>query len=493
MKMTKPTILIACLGWSLLLATGCTMEPKYEKPVAPVDATWPEGSAYKLQNENQQPATDISQLGWQSFFADEHLRGVIELALENNRDMRIAALNVERARILYGIQHSDLLPRINAGAGAGKQSLPADLSGIGDRNEASTYQVNLGIAEWELDFFGRIRSLEKVALHQFLASSEARRSVQILLVSSVADAYMSLAADRENLGLAKTTLQAQQDTLDLVKHRYDRGLAPELDVHRAQTQVDTARVSMIQYTQRVAQTQNVLNLLVGMTVPSELLPDALDEVALMQDIPVGLPSDVLLHRPDIIQAEHQLIASYANIGAARAAFFPRISLTAALGTASADLSDLFQAGQGTWNFDVQATLPVFDPRTWKTAKISEVEQQIALAKYEQTIQTSFRDVANVLAVRGTVDDQVNAQQSLVESVSQTHKLSQARYLKGVDNYLSVLDAQRSLYTAQQQLVTLRLAKLINQAQLYAALGGGWRDANPLASDTDTKPHTQSQP
>ncbi len=487
MKTLKFPLFFCFLSAGLLLGTGCTMEPKYEQPASPIDAQWPQGPAYQSKVQADQDAIDVSQLDWQTFFADEHLRKIIAMTLENNRDLHIAALNVQRARILYGIQHSDLLPRVFAGAGASKQSLPADLSGIGDRNEASTYQVNLGIAEWELDFFGRIRSLEKSALHQFLASAQTRRSVQILLVSAVADSYLTLAADRENLGLAQTTLQAQQDTLDLVQRRYERGLAPELDVHRAQTQVNTARVSMVQYTQRVALDINAMNLLTGAAVPTELLPGQLNEVPLTQDIPIGLSSDVLLRRPDVIAAEHQLRAAYANIGAARAAFFPRISLTAALGTASADLSDLFTSGQGAWNFNAQASLPVFDPRTWKTAKLSEVDQKIVLAQYEQTIQTSFRDVANVLAVRGTVDDQVNAQQSLVDSVAQTHKLSQARYLKGVDNYLSVLDAQRSLYTAQQQLVTLRLAKSINQVQLYAALGGGWQELQKPEDDQAPTP------
>ncbi len=474
--------LLLLAGAALTLTIGCTMEPKYQQPTPPVAQQWPEGPAYPAA-----PAADAtfdaSALDWQTFFADEHLRQLIALALENNRDLRMAALNVQRARLIHGIAKAELLPTVSAGAGADKQSLPGDLSS-GDRNESSTYSVNLGITAWEIDFFGRIRSLAKASLQEYLATDEARRGVQILLVSAIANTYLTLAADQENLGLAQTTLQAQQDTLELVKRRSEHGVAPELDIYRAQTQVDTARLAVIQYTRRIAQDRNALTLLAGAEISANLLPVTLDQTVVTHDLPVGVPSQVLLRRPDVIAAEHRLLEAYANIGAARAAFFPRISLTAALGTASAELSNLFSAGQGFWRFNAQATMPIFDQRVWQAAKVSETDRQLALTQYERAVQVSFREVADVLAIRGTVDEQLAAQQSLVESVAQTHELAQARYLKGVDSYLGVLDAQRSLYAAQQQLVSVRLAKLSNQVQLYAALGGGWQ---PAATESPAAP------
>lgn len=482
MKMLKINPTFAILFVAMLIASGCSMDPKYNRPDAPVNEQWPEGSAYKPVMDEQQGTLANSQ-HWNTFFTDENLKQIITLALENNRNMRVAALNVQRFKLLHGIQRSDLFPTLNAGAIAGQERLPGDLSGTGSRNTSENYQVNLGITAWELDFFGRIRSLEKSALNQFLATAQARRSTQILLVAEVAKAYMTLAADKENLGISRTTLKAQQDTQVLVKRRYERGLTPELDVHRSQTQVDTTRRSVAQYTQRVAQDLNALGFLVGSNIPAQLLPVELNALPALNDIPVGVPSVALLRRPDIMEAEHQLVAAYANIGAARAAFFPRISLTAALGTASADLGDLFSSGQGHWNFNTQASLPIFNPRTWLNAKVSETDQKIALAQYEKAIQNSFREVADVLAIRGTMDDQLDAQQSLVKSVTQTHQLSHARYLKGVDSYLSVLDAQRELYAAQQQLVSLRREKLANQVQLYAVLGGGWQ---PLKNQQEVK-------
>lgn len=459
------------LAMIAVVPTGCTLAPKYDRPTAPVPDAWPQGPAYP----QTQPAADVpsaSQLTWKQFFVDEKLQQVIELALANNRDLRAAALNVERARAMYGIQRTELLPVVSASGGGSRQGVPAGLSATGQRMVAEQYDVNLGILAWEIDFFGRIRSLSDRALQEYLATEEARRSTQILLVAQVANAYLSLAADRESLRLAQTTLETQQGMYDLVLRRHERGIAPELDVHRAQVQVDTARVATARFTQIVAQDENALQLLVGTKVPDELLPTDLSAVTAPAEIAAALPSEVLLQRPDVLQAENLLKAANADIGAARAAFFPRISLTTAIGTASTELDGLFDAGTRAWNYAPQIVMPIFDARTWFALKASKVQREVALAQYERAIQRAFREVADILAIRGTVDDQVAAQEALVHASAETYRLSNLRYDKGLDSYLSVLDAQRSLYAAQQDLVSLRLARLASQVNLYAALGGG---------------------
>jgi multidrug efflux system outer membrane protein len=291
-------------------------------------------------------------------------------------------------------------------------------------------------------------------------------------VSALAQAYLTLAADRETLKLVAFTLEIQEASYKLIRKRYDVGLASELDLLRAQSQVDTARGDVARYTQLTAQDENALNLLVGSPIPQELLPAELGSVNPLKEISSGLSSELLLRRPDVLAAEHQLKAANANIGAARAAFFPRISLTTFIGTASADLSGLFKAGQGTWGFTPQIIMPIFDARTWSAYDVTKVDKEISVAQYEKVIQTSFREVADALAVRGTVNQQIAAQQSLVDAFAETYRLSNARYTKGIDSYLSVLDAQRSLYGAQQGLIILHLARLVNRVMLYMALGGG---------------------
>ena len=467
MKMNTFLLLLALA----VLSSGCTFAPPYARPDAPVPAAWPSGPAYA----NVQPATtapEAPDLQWQEFFSDRKLQALIETALANNRDLRLAALNVERARALYGIQQAELLPTVDATAGGNLQRLPADLSPTGRRTTVEQYSVNLGVFAWEPDFFGRIRSLNERALQQYFATEQGRRSVQILIVSSVANAYLVLAADRESLALAQTTLQTQQGAYNLIKRRCDRGLTPELDLYRAQTQVDTARREVVRFTQQVAQDENALTLLLGTTASAEVLPADLSSVTPLREISPGVSSEALLRRPDLLQAESLLRAAHADIGAARAAFFPRITLTGSAGTASGELSGLFQSGSGTWAFAPQAVLPIFDPRVWSGLKVTQVQRDIAVTEYERAIQNAFREVADALAVQGTVDQEVAAQQSLVNAVAETYRLSNIRYEKGVDSYLSVLDAQRSLYVAQQGLVGLHLARLANQVRLYAVLGGG---------------------
>jgi len=449
------------------------MAPKYNRPGAPVPDRWPSGAAYPASPPATSPS-DAAQPKWQEFFSDGKLQRVTELALQNNRDLRLAALNVERARALYGIQRGELFPVFNAVGSGSKQRVPADLSAIGKSMTVEQYGASLGLSSWEIDFFGRIRSLSDAALQEYFATEQASRSAQILLVSGVANAYLTLAADRETLKLAGTTLETQQAAYDLVKRRLDRGLVPELDLYRAQTQVDAARADLARFTQWAAQDENALNLLVGSPVPDAMLPAELGSVSPLKDISPGVSSEVLLRRPDILQAENLLKAANANIGAARAAFFPRISLTAAMGTGSDELSGLFKSGSRAWTFAPQIAMPIFDSRTWSALKVTEVEKQSAIAQYEKAIQTAFREVADSLAVRGTIDQQISAQESLVHAAEETYRLSNARYIKGIDSYLSVLDAQQSLYAAQQRLVALRLGGVANQVRLYAALGGGWQ-------------------
>ena len=450
---------------------GCTMIPQYDRPASPVPGQWPTGAAYATSQPTSAPA-DAASLSWRKVFPDEKLQKVIQVSLENNRDLRLAALNVQRARAVYDIQRAELLPVVSADATFTRQRLPADISGVGKPLTFNQFGTNLLLSSWEIDFFGRIQSLVVASLQQYLATEQARRSAQILLISEVARSYLTLAADRETLKLAQTTLKTQQDAYDLVKRRLDRGLVPELDLHRAQTQVDTAKVDVALWTQIVAQEKNALDLLAGAPVSDDLLPAELGSVTPVHEVSAGLSSDVLLQRPDILQAEDSLKAANANIGAARANFFPRISLTSAIGTGSDELSGLFKSGSMAWTFAPQVVMPIFDPRTWGALKVTEVDKKAAVAQYEKAIQTAFREVADALAVLGTADRQISAQESLVRASAETYRLATARYTKGVDSYLSVLDAQQSLYTAQRNLVLLRLQRIANQVRLYAVLGGG---------------------
>ncbi len=458
------TITIMCL-------TGCTMAPRYTRPEAPIPKEWPEGVAYKEIKPEEAPFA--TALKWRDFITDERLQKVIEMALKNNRDFKIAALNVDKARAYYRIQRAELLPALDVVGTEIRERVPADLSSKNRTGVMEQYSVDLGVLSWEIDFFGRIRSLKDEALEAYLATEEAHRSAQIMLIDATASAYLTYAADRENLKLSEDTLKAQRDSYALIKRRYDVGLASELDLRRAQTQVEAARESVSRYTQVVAQDENALNLLAGTRVPEELLPEGLDSVTPPKDVSPGLSSEVLLKRPDIMASEHMLKSINAFIGAARAAFFPRVSLTTTIGTASAELSRLFRSGQNTWSFSPQITMPIFDARIWAGYEAAKVEREIALANYEKTIQTAFKEVADTLAVRGTVDEQLSAQRALVEATSVTYRLANERYIKGIDSYLSVLDAQRSLFTAQQGLITVHLSRLVNQVKLYAVLGGGY--------------------
>lgn len=467
----KRTLVLASL--SLLVLSGCaTMAPKYGRPAAPVPGAWPSGDAYGLAPMGE-GALSAADLPWSDFFANGSLRKVISLALSNNRDLKVAALAVERSRALYGITRADLFPHVDATGGGSVTRIPESLSGTGQAVTSRQYDVGLAVAGYELDLFGRVRSLKDRALSEYLATEQARRSVQLGLVAEVAARWFALAADRERLGLARETLAVQEKSYELTKRRFEGGVSSELDLRQAQTSVDAARVDIARFTTLVAQDRNALDLLAGAPVPEELLPAELDAVTTLKELSPGLPSEVLLRRPDILEAEETLKGANANIGAARAAFFPRIALTTSVGLASDELGDLFRGASRTWSFAPRISVPIFNAGANRAnLNVAEADRDIAVARYEKTIQEAFREVADALAQRGTLGDQISAQQSLVDAATTTRKLSDARYEKGVDSYLSVLDAQRTLYAAQQNLIAVRLDLLANRVTLYRALGGG---------------------
>ncbi|MBU0714734.1 MAG: efflux transporter outer membrane subunit [Verrucomicrobia bacterium] len=448
---------------------GCTLAPKYVRPQAPVPADWPTGPAYKATavNTNGPAAADIP---WREFFANDRLQKVIELALANNRDLRVAVLTIEKTRAAYRIQRADLLPTVNAVGYGTKQQIFASVASFEESVQVKYYSVNVGFSSYELDFFGRIRSLKARALEQYLATEQARRSMQISLTAEIAGAYLNLAADRERLRLAQDTLDSQESTYELILRRFEIGDASELDLRQAQTRVDSARVDIAKYTGLTALDENALNLLAGTPVPEDLLPR---ELTALKDITARLPSEVLQRRPDILQTENQLKAANANIGAARAAFFPSITLSTSLGTISDQLSGLFKGNSAVWSFAPQITLPIFDTgRNMANLDAAKAERDICLAQYEKAIQTAFKEVADALAQRGTLLDQMEAQESLVDATTAAYNLSDARYRNGNDSYLLVLDSQRALYGAQQGLIAIRLARLANLVTLYKVLGGG---------------------
>ncbi|MBP7149734.1 MAG: efflux transporter outer membrane subunit [Acidobacteria bacterium] len=450
-----------------LLLGGCSLVPKYTPPEPPVPDTWraPEAAAAG--------ATAVADTEWREFFTDEKLRSIIGAALENNRDLRVATLNVQRAQELYRIQRSELNPGIGVQAIGDINRVPEKTTGTGHGRTAETYTVLAGTLNWEIDFFGRLRSLKEAALEQYLATREGAGAAQIALVSAVARTYLALAADAENLQIARGTLEAQQATFDLIRQSSELGIASDVDMRQAQSQVNASRADVAHFTGLVAVDRNALELLAGTPLGDELLPAELAEVASGDALAPGIPSEVLLRRPDILAAEHQLKAFNANIGAARAAYFPRISLTAGAGTLSNDLSDLFSQGTGTWTFTGQLLTPIFASGSLRAGvRAAQVDREIAVAQYERTIQAAFAEVSDSLTLRRTLVDQRDALEDLVFSLSETFRLSEARYNAGLDGYLNVLVAQRSLFAAQQALVQAQFAEQANLVTLYAALGGG---------------------
>lgn len=473
--MGRPTLKQTRLGMALaavLAASGCvSLEPALPEINAGIPGDWSQREA--AQTENAQPVADI---GWRDFFVDEGLKSVIDLALENNRDLRVAVLNVERVRGQYRIQRADRLPSVAAGLSATRAG--GDVNRL--RGSAGdSYGLEVGVASFELDLFGRVRNLTQAALEQYLAQEEARRAVQLSLVSEIANAYLALAADRELLKLAEATFKTFEESYELSRRRYELGAVSALDLAQAQAEMESARADMARYRGLVAQDINALNLLAGTPVPEALLPSGLDgQVAGLAPVPAGLPSEVLLRRPDVLQAEHLLRAANANIGAARAAYFPSISLTGSIGTASDELSGLFDAGNRIWSFGPRVNVPIFQGgRLEAGVDVATANRDIALAQYERSIQVGFREVADALVLTRTLTAQREAQEAVVEAARRANELSESRYRTGQDSYLVRLDTQRTFYGAQQGLIAVRLAEQANRITLYRVLGGGWKEGD----------------
>lgn len=474
---------LAPLVAALVLA-GCSFVPAYERPALPVATDWPipptglgvvTPQELAQANAANQPVVPAAGVGWRQFYQSAELQQLIELALANNRDLRIAILNIEAARAQFNIQRSELGPTLGAGASGARQRVPGDLSPSGSAVTSSQIQVGVSMPSFEIDLFGRIRSLSEAALAQYLATEEARRNVQITLIAQVAEAWFNLYATAAQTRLTEQTLKSRESSFDLVKARYDAGVGSALDLNQAQTLLDAAR-SNLQTLQRLSlRARNALTVLTG--VPNPPLPadnQLLRNAPLLAEIPAGLPAAVLLSRPDVLAAEQELLAANANIGAARAAFFPNISLTALLGTASNQLSGLFSGGSLTWNYSPQIAIPIFTSGALRNQlELAEVRRDIAVANYERTIQRAFREVSDALAGTATYQAQIEAETDLVDAAKRSLDLAQLRYDSGVDSFLQVHDAERTLYGAQQELVATRLEELLNRVALYKALGGGW--------------------
>ncbi len=458
----------AALALAALLAVGCSLAPKYERPSPVLPGDWTSGVGPRAQANATLP-------DWRQVVSDPAMQKLIELALANNRDLRVAMLRIEKAQAQYQIARADLLPKIDASAGANMQRTPASLSGMGVPVTSRAYSVGLGFSAFELDLFGRVQSLKDAALEQFLATEDAKKSVELSLVAEVATAYLSLAADREHLALAQEILTTERESYEIVRQRSEFGVANDLDLKRAQTTVDSARVAAARYQGQVTQDENLLAVLVGMPLAGELSPArTLAGVGPLVPVPAGLPSEVLTRRPDVSSAEHQLKAANANIGAARARFFPSISLTGSYGTASNEIDGLFKNGSVAWSFVPQITLPLFHAGAISAGvKAAEAERGILAAQYEKAVQTAFREVSDCLALGTSLADQTEAQASLAEAALESYTLATLRYEAGVDAYLSKLDAQRSSASARQELIAVRLARAGNLLTLYKALGGGW--------------------
>ena len=466
--MSKSLIALAVTAFIL---GGCSLIPDYNQPAAPVPAQWPQGPAY---SPTESAAVAAAEQGWRQFFQDPALQQLIETALVNNRDLRVAALNIDAYRAQYRIQRADLFPAVSADGSGSRQRVPADLSTSGKAGITSQYSATLGISAYELDLFGRVRSLSEQALETYFSSEEARRSTQISLVASVANAYMTWQADKELLKLTQDTLGAFEESYKLTSRSNEVGVASALDLAQSRTSVENARAQLARYTRQVAQDENSLTLLLGTGIPANLQTAKPLSDDLLSDVPAGLPSDLLQRRPDILQAEYNLKAANANIGAARAAFFPSISLTANAGSLSPDLSGLFKGGSGTWLFQPQINLPIFNAGSLRASlDYAKIQKDIGVANYEKSIQTAFQEVADGLAARQTYTEQLQAQRDFVQANQDYYRLAERRYRIGVDSNLTFLDAQRQLFSAQQALITDRLAQLTSAVNLYKALGGGW--------------------
>jgi outer membrane protein, multidrug efflux system len=479
-------LLAGAFAAAACLLAACTLEPHYRAPPLPVPAQWPmpPGTAAAALNTLPGPAPNTGSIGgtrnavdigWRDFFADPHLREIVAAALANNRDLRVAVLDIQLARSEYLVQRANSLPQIDASGSYTREKLPP--AEFGFPITAAYYQAGVALSSFELDLFGEVRSLNHAALERYFAQSQARRSTQLSLIAEVAQAYLTLVSDRQLLKLAEDTLRSQQSSYDITVKEHQHGQVSGLDVAQAETTVESARSDVARYEGNIAQDIDALDLLVGSQVDTSNVPDALDARAFgIAALPAELPSTVLLRRPDVLQAEYTLRAANADIGAARAAFFPAINLTGNAGALSPQFSNLFSGGTGTWAYSPQISLPIFHGgQLFGNLAEAKVNRAIAVAQYEKAIQTAFREVADSLALTTTLEREREAEEALVNATGRAYELSRQRYKAGRDSYLDVLDSQRSDYSAQQSLIATELAQQENRVTLYNALGGGWRE------------------
>jgi len=450
----------------VLLLGACSLTPHYQQPSLAVTDQWPVA--------DQAQGASAETLPWTSVFLDKRLQRVIDRALGNNRDLRVALLNVQKARAGYLMTRAGLFPSLDATAAESHVLTPASVSSTGAAVKADGYSAGLGVPAYELDLFGRVQSQSKAAFETYLQSAETRRASQIALISETAQAWLTLGADQDLLRLAQQTLKTREDTLSLTRRTYELGAASETDLHTDQILTEQARADVAQYQAQVNQDRDALTLLAGAAIPDADLPDGLPgEGAILADLPADLPSQVLVRRPDVRAAEHGIKAANGDIGAARAAFFPTISLTGSTGHESPDLGHLFDAHTGAWSFTPSISLPIFaggyNVANLKSARTS---RDIAVAQYDKAVQSAFKEVADALAVRATIDARLGAVETAAGAASDNLKLEQARFQRGIDSYLDQLDAQRTAYSTQQAAISVRLLRASNLVTLYGALGGG---------------------
>ena len=467
--MRNKTFGLTLIATAMILSGCTTLAPEYERPAAPIAQAWPQDLATK----NVRVLTNgLAQ--WGEFFQDERLRSLIQQGLENNRDLRVSALNVEKARALYNVSRGQLLPSVAAVADEAAKGTPAEFSSSGQRTTTHVYTASAAMASYELDLFGRVRNLNEQALQQYMATEAAQRTAQMTVITEIAQTWLGLGAAKAQKALALETLNSQEKSRELIEKSYELGAASQLDVQQVLTTVASAKAAYVQATRTVSQYRNALTLLVGSAVDPALEPEGIVSNAAAQVSALsGVPSEVLLARPDIAAAEAALKAANANIGVARAAFFPRIALTAAVGTTSAELSNLFDAGTRFWSFAPQISLPIFTGgQNTQNLKAAQAEQKAAVASYERAIQSAFREVADALAIEGTVSEELKARQELAQATEASYRLAQARYQNGADSYFQVLDSQRTHFSAQQALISAQLAQVASRVTLYKVMGGG---------------------
>ena len=460
------------------------MIPKYKQPPANVSSSWPSVPGYaKIQTA---PATvPAAEIGWRDFFRDPKLRQVIALALTNNPSLRAAVENMVQSRALYHVQQANLVPTVNVNAGGSRQRTPNFFGANGTALTYSEYQLNLGVASYELDLFGQVRSLTRQALENYFATVEARRAAQIALVSQVASAYLTQQEAAEQLAIARQSLDAARQSFALTRRSFEAGVDSQFDLNTASSQVSSSSAAVAGYAQQLAQASDNLTLLVGKPLPPELRPSPhLDLNLCLADIPAGLPSDLLEQRPDILQAEHQLKAANANIGAARAAFFPTITLTGNGGYASGSLQTLIEPASTAWLFQPQLVWPVFDLGTaYHQLQADKAAKEAQAANYQSTVQNAFKEVADALAVRETVQSQLADNAALVKADQQSYDLTQAGFKSGVNSTLDVLVTLQTLNSARENLIQVQYSRLTSLINLYQALGGGWNEYSPQSQQT----------